>query len=54
MESAHRKRVDCGKHSAEQPFKSGDLVWLSVSTTGKLGGELDGEECEIVSHVGDS
>ena len=48
------QRVDYGGHSAEQSFKSGDLVWFFVPTADKLGGGLDSEECEIISHGGDS
>eukprot|EP00731_Ephydatia_muelleri_P014297 Em0008g17a len=36
LESAHRQKVDDDRHSAERPFKPGDLVWLSVPTAGKL------------------
>ena len=46
--------MDYGGHCAEQPFKSGDLVWLSLPTAGTLGGGLGSEECEIASHGGDS
>ena len=57
VESAHRQKVDDDRHSAERPFKPGDLVWLSVPTAGKLdhamGGELDSKEGEITSHCGD-
>ncbi|KAL5479651.1 hypothetical protein EMCRGX_G023202 [Ephydatia muelleri] len=36
VESAHRQKVDYDRHSAERPFKPGDLVWLSIPTAGKL------------------
>ena len=42
MGSAHRQKVDYDRHSAEQPFKPGDLVWLSVPTAGKLNLQWEG------------
>ena len=36
VKSAHRQKVDYDRHSAERPFRSGDLVGLSVPTAGKL------------------
>ncbi|KAL5496544.1 hypothetical protein EMCRGX_G012850 [Ephydatia muelleri] len=57
VESAHWQKVDDDRHSAERPFKPGDLVWLSVPTASKLdppmGGELDSKAGEITSHCGD-
>ncbi|KAL5477567.1 hypothetical protein EMCRGX_G024380 [Ephydatia muelleri] len=35
-------KVDYDRHSAEQPFKPGDLVWLSVPTAGKLNLQWEG------------
>ena len=42
VESAHRQKVDDDRHSAERPFKPGDLVWLSVPTAGKLDPRWEG------------
>ncbi|KAL5494318.1 hypothetical protein EMCRGX_G015624 [Ephydatia muelleri] len=41
------ERVDYGRHSAEQSFKSGDLVWFFVPTADKLGGGLDMTSADI-------
>eukprot|EP00731_Ephydatia_muelleri_P010889 Em0005g1475a len=41
-ESASRQKVDYDRHSAERQFKSGDLVWLSVPTAGKLDPRWEG------------
>ena len=41
-ESASRQKVDYDRHSAERQFKSGDLVWLSVPTAGKLDPRSEG------------
>eukprot|EP00731_Ephydatia_muelleri_P003079 Em0001g3079a len=42
VESAHWQKVDYDRHSAEWPFKLGDLVWLSVPTAGKLDPRWEG------------
>ena len=42
VESAHRQKVDFERHSAERPFKPGDLVWLSIPTAGKLDPRWEG------------